>query len=65
MANVMSGKVGRPKLTRGGQTVSFWLGTDELRLLRAWAAYHGHASLSAALRAMVRGAKMEAPEGEP
>lgn len=59
-----SGKPGRPKLTRGGQTVSFWLGTDELKLMRAWAAYHGHPSLSAALRALVRESRMETSEDD-
>ena len=60
------GAVGRPRKTRGGQVVSVWLGIDEIRLLRAWAAYNGHASISAAIRAMIReGSKLTLPiEGD-
>ena len=45
---------GRPRETRGGQVVSFWLGLDEIKILRAWAAYAGHKSLSAAVRMLIR-----------
>lgn len=47
-------KGGRPKRTRGGQVVSFWLGIDEVKILRAWSAYEGHPSLSAAIRSLIR-----------
>lgn len=45
---------GRPRLTRGGQTLSVWVGIPELRRLRAYAERRGCRNLSEAVRSILR-----------